>query len=77
LDGLALRLERFEKKTSADLSEIRQQLAHLSLRLDNLTARMGALEEAMLRLKGRIDALSEDMRQRFRVVHDRLSALAA
>jgi len=35
------------------------------------------VEEAVTYLSGRMDDLGEDMRQRFRVVSDRLAALAA
>jgi hypothetical protein len=77
LATMTLRLDQFEARTTADLSEIRQQIAYLTLRGDNLATRMDRFEAGLVDLGQRMDGLGEDMRQRFRVVNERLSSLAA
>jgi chromosome segregation ATPase len=77
LASLELRLGTFEGRVAAEFLEVRQQLAQLTLRMDNLTARVDRLEDNLLQLNGRVDALAEERRQRFRVVNDRLGGLAA
>lgn len=62
--SLTLRIELFEQRTSEALTALTQ-------RVDRLAARVGALENGLFALNGRVDALANDMRQRFRVVNDR------
>jgi len=75
----------------AAVREVRDQVAVLAERIDLLEARVGAvagqveelntrveaLEAGTLAISGRLDGVAEDIRQRFRVVNDRLGQLAA
>jgi methyl-accepting chemotaxis protein len=88
---LALRVEHFENRVMAAVRDVRDQVAILAERIDVLEARVGAvagqveemntrieaLEAGTLALSGRLDGVGEDMRQRFRIVNDRLAQMAA
>jgi chromosome segregation ATPase len=88
---LVLGVEQFENRVLAEVREIRDGVAMLAGRIDllearviavagqveELNARVERLEACTLALSGRLDGVAEDMRQRFRVVNDRLAQLAA
>ncbi len=56
---------------------LREEIAGLRAGVARVEERVNAVEANLLGLNDRVDDLSEDMRQRFRVVNDRLSSLAA
>jgi chromosome segregation ATPase len=60
-----------------EIAGVRQEVLQVRNRLDHLSERVDHLEDALLKLGVRLDSLSDDMRQRFRVVNDRLAQLAA
>lgn len=70
-------MDQLEVNIKADLGELRMEIAQINLRLDNLTARVDRLEAGFLQLNDRVDSLANDMRQRFHVVNERISELAA
>lgn len=59
------------------MSELRDGVVALTHRVDELGDRVGRLEAGFLQLNVRVDGLADDMRQRFRVVNERLAELAA
>jgi peptidoglycan hydrolase CwlO-like protein len=59
------------------VARLQEEVSAISRRLDVVTARVEGLEAEMVRLNQRVDSLSDEMRQRFRVVTDNLAALAA
>lgn len=86
LEAMELRsLERFAAlKISFELNTAGAEVAHPSQRVSQLPVQVGSLADridrldaGVLGLTGRIDALSDDLRQRFRVMNDRLAQLAA
>lgn len=60
-----------------DDARLREDLAALRDGVARLDERVSVVEVSLLGLNDRLDGLSEDMRQRFRTVNDRLAALAA
>jgi predicted nuclease with TOPRIM domain len=60
-----------------DDARLREDLAALRDGIARLDERVSGVEVSLLGLNDRLDGLSEDMRQRFRTVNDRLAALAA
>jgi DNA repair exonuclease SbcCD ATPase subunit len=91
LSSFELRMSTFETRILAIVtetqSELRQvggrvdllgeQVEGLSRRVDGLSNRAGNVEGNLVILTVRLDGLGDDMRQRFRVVNDRLAELAA
>lgn len=73
LTTLTLRVEQLEQRVDV----LAKGLDVLEDRVDALTVRVGGVEAGLLTLSGRVDDLADDMRQRFRVVNDRLTQLAA
>ncbi|MEJ2678027.1 MAG: hypothetical protein P8174_03005, partial [Gemmatimonadota bacterium] len=91
LDSERAAREQFERRVTdrldamaRDMADLRQSVARLDARIDGLhedftrlNARVTELEKGVTGVNARLDGLSDDMRQRFRVVNERLSSLAA
>ena len=83
LDRLDLVENRVDKGVVA-LQDVHVEVGKLKLEVGNIKLEVGNLKLEVLKLDGRFDqmqmsvnGLGDDMRQRFRAVNDRLSALAA
>lgn len=59
------------------LARLSTSLDHVSERVDRMSGRLDKVDASLLHFNERFDGLSEDMRQRFRVVNDRLAVLVA
>jgi hypothetical protein len=70
--ALAGRIDVLTERVDA----IEGRLDGLSGRVDGLASRLDRLESGQLEFSTRLDGLSEDMRQRFRIVNERLAMLA-
>ena len=66
---MELRIEQFEVRVTGRLDS-------LDARTKQLEVRTGSIEQNLLNLNTRMDVLSDDMRQRFRVLNDRLAGAA-
>jgi hypothetical protein len=86
--SLALPFEQFGTRMTdafhAFVIEVRTELRIVGPRLDQNTerldrviVRMDKLEEGLANVNVRVDGFSEDMRQRFRVLNERIGELAA
>jgi hypothetical protein len=71
----ALHLEMTERFISVDerFRSVEERLDLLTDKTAAVERRTGRFEEEMVALNGRFDNLSDDMRQRFRLVNERLS----
>src|SRR5690606_2329818 len=67
--SMELRVEQFEVRVTGRLDSLDEQAKQL-------VVRTGAVEQHMLNLNTRVDVLADDMRQRFRVLNDRLAGAA-
>jgi chromosome segregation ATPase len=65
---LTRRVQQFEENTTRELTGLKEGVSQLN-------DRMKSVETAVVGVHGRIDTLGDDMRQRFRVVNDRLSTI--
>lgn len=70
-------MDRFERRVMGRLDAMERDIAGLRKDVARLDRRVTVLEKDMRGVHNRLDGLSEDMRQRFRVVNDRLGQLAA
>jgi len=73
---LTIRLERFEQRVDDRLDGVCREVGLLREHTQQIDARTRGIEIGMDALNARVDTLAEDMRQRFRVVNDRLAAVA-
>jgi hypothetical protein len=46
-------------------------------RLDRVQTRLGKVEDGLLNVNLRVDGVADDMRQRFRVLNERIGSIAA
>jgi len=67
--------KRLEQLTSSG-DRVRDQVSGLRIEVDQLVRRFDAVDYGMYHLNQRIENFSDDMRQRFRVVNERLGAAA-
>ena len=67
------RLDRLE----ARIAQLETRMSQLETRLGDIETRLSAVEREVAQINSRLDTLSDDMRQRFRVLTDRVAALAA
>jgi hypothetical protein len=81
---LELRMEQFEARVLGRLDGVDHRLEAVELalvgvqtRTASVEQRLDALEDHLLATNVRLDDLAEELRQRFRVVNDRLTELAA
>lgn len=91
LDSERAAREQFERRVTdrldamgREIADLRQVVVRLEGRIEglregvaHLEVRVTELEKGTVRANARLDALSDDMRQRFRLVNERLSSLAA
>jgi chromosome segregation ATPase len=73
---LVQRQDLFEERVLEELGGVSRQLAAVQDVLSQHGSRLQRLEVGVLDVNVRIDDLSSDMRQRFRLVHERLGAAA-
>ncbi|MGH7446505.1 MAG: hypothetical protein ACRELT_03030 [Longimicrobiales bacterium] len=73
---LTLRMQHGETRVEDSLGAIARDVAALKENQEQLTARVKNVELGIGDLNARIDTLGDDMRQRFRGVHERLAAVA-
>jgi hypothetical protein len=62
--------------TGSCSARVTGRLDSLDARTKQLEVRTGSIEHNLLNLNTRMDVLSDDMRQRFRVLNDRLAGAA-
>lgn len=76
---LTLRVQQFEAGTQRDLVLLKENVSNLGNRMKDMETQLGNrmknIETGFVGLHGRIDTLGDDMRQRFRGLNDRLSAI--
>ena len=79
-DGLERRVESMHVEFTENFTSVDERFRSVEKRLDLLTDKVTSvdrrstnMEEEMVALNGRFDSLSDEMRQRFRVVNERLS----
>ena len=87
LDRLEVRIAQLETRMGSletRMSQMDTRMSQLDTRMNQLEARHGdiearlsAIERELTHINTRLDTLSDDMRQRFRVLTDRVAALAA
>jgi chromosome segregation ATPase len=75
--AMALAIEQFERRVQSSITAMQHDITKLKLQVDSLIERTDRLEDAVLHQTERLNGLGEDMRQRFRVVNERLAELAA
>jgi chromosome segregation ATPase len=68
LRTLTMRVQQFEVRAQRDLDAVKGAMTDLS-------QRMTAVEDSIVELHRRVDTLSDDMRQRFRGVNERLTSI--
>ncbi|HUF50906.1 MAG TPA: hypothetical protein VMN60_08745 [Longimicrobiales bacterium] len=80
---LNARTDRFETRVeaalhimTAELEGVKQHAQSIAAGIGDLTNRMKGVELGLDHLNGRVDTLADDMRQRFRLVHERLGNAA-
>lgn len=76
LRTLTVRMQHFETRVEDSLAIISRDVGALDQSVAHLTVRMKNVEVGIGDLNGRVDTLGDDMRQRFRDVHERLGAAA-
>ena len=68
LRTLELRIEHFENR-------VNERLVNIETHLGSLSSRTAAVEDRLVELNTRVDTFSDDNRQRFRVLTERVSAI--
>lgn len=76
LRTLTLRMQHFEARVEDSLAIISRDIDAIDQNVAQLTGRMKNVETGIGDLNARVDILADDMRQRFRSVHERLGAAA-
>ena len=81
---MQLSIDQLTARVVSEVTDLRNEIARLSIRVDHLTekvdrisGRLDRVDSGLLHFNERFDGLSSDMRQRFRIVNDRLAALVA
>ncbi|MGH7470265.1 MAG: hypothetical protein ACRENP_20170, partial [Longimicrobiales bacterium] len=81
---MQLSIDQFMARVVSEITDLRNEIARLSIRIDHLTekvdriaGRLDRVEAGLLHFNERFDGLSDDLRQRFRLVNDRLAELVA
>ncbi|MEX0892315.1 MAG: hypothetical protein WEB88_09100, partial [Gemmatimonadota bacterium] len=73
---LTIRMEFFEQRVDHRLHRLTNEMTLLRELTEQIDTRTRGTEIGVGDLNARVDTLAEDMRQRFRVVNDRLAAVA-
>jgi hypothetical protein len=55
---------------------LEDRVGRVEVRMDRIEARMDRLESELLNLNVRVDGFGEDVRQRFRVLNERIAKIA-
>jgi septal ring factor EnvC (AmiA/AmiB activator) len=75
--SMELRIEQFEGRVMDRLDRVETEVQAVRAALGRTDQRVAALEKQVLGLNTRLDTMADDMRQRFRVLNERVSELAA
>jgi septal ring factor EnvC (AmiA/AmiB activator) len=75
--SLELRMEHFEARVMDRLESIDTRLAGVEAGLARTNARVAGLEAQVASMNTRLDGVTDDMRQRFRVLTEQVAELAA
>ena len=76
LRTMTIRMQHFEARVEDSLATISRDVAAVREDVSHLTVRMKNVEIGIGDLNSRVDTLADDMRQRFRIVQERLGAAA-
>lgn len=69
---LELQFEQCEGRMTEAVTQLHEEVSVLSRRIHTMNGRVERVEDGLLQLKHRFDGFSDDIRQRFRVVNERL-----